>query len=122
MHIHFFVIWFGRFTYCFFSIQIPVIHHFLEDIEKHQRSSGFCNLGVKWQPIESEHMRQYFRLNRDQTGILISKTLKLSCSHGIIQRGDVMMAIDGSRIADDGTVCRKGFLFIDVYSFKTIIL
>ena len=76
----------------------------MEDIEKHGNFTGFCNLGIQWQPIESEHMRGYFKMENKQTGILISKILRLSSCFGQLKRGDVLMSLDGVVIADDGTV------------------
>lgn len=87
-----------------YIIPIPVVDHFLQDVERNSRFSGFCNLGIRWQPIESDHMRIYFNLENYETGILISRTLKLSCSYGHLQRGDVLMALNDVDIADNGTV------------------
>ena len=83
---------------------MPIIIHFLEDVNNHGQFTGFCNLGIRWQPIESEHMRTYFQLDCKESGVLISKILKLSCCFGSLQRGDVLMSLDGVDIADDGSV------------------
>lgn len=87
-----------------YIIPIPVVDHFLQDVERSGQFSGFCNLGIRWQPIESDHMRVYFKMDNYETGILISRTLKLSCSYGCLQRGDVLMALNDVEIADNGTV------------------
>lgn len=94
---------------------MPIINHFLQDIEKHVNFTGFCNLGIQWQPIESEHMRSYFKLDKKQTGILVSKILRLSCCYGRLKRGDVLMTLDGVQIADDGTV-RLFSIFLNTLS------
>jgi len=91
-----------------YIIPIPVINHFLEDIQKHEHFTGFCNLGISWQPIESEHMRRYFQMETKQTGVLVSKIVRLSCCYGQLKRGDVLMALDDVEIADDGTVPFRG--------------
>lgn len=83
---------------------MPVIQHFLEDVSKHNKFSGFVNLGIRWQAIESEHMRTYFQLKPKETGVLVSKILRLSCCYKQLQRGDVLMSLNGEDIADDGTV------------------
>ena len=80
------------------------MNHFLTDIERHNTFTGVCNLGIRWQPIENHHMRTYFKLALKETGILVSATLKLSCSYDYLQRGDVLMSLDGVKIADNGTV------------------
>ena len=83
---------------------MTVIKHFLEDIEKSNMYNGFCRLGIKWQPIESEHMRNYFQLSSDQTGVLVTKVLPLFSCSAVLKRGDVLMAVDNEVIADNGTV------------------
>ena len=90
------------------------MEQFLLDLEKHDKFSGFCNLGIFWQPIESDHMRKYFKLFNKETGVLISKVLKLSSSCNRLQRGDVLMALDNVQIADDGTV--RSFATLVVFS------
>ena len=84
--------------------QVSVIHHFLEDIEKNKQFSGFCDLGIRWQAIEAEQMRSYFKLSAEDTGVLVAKVPKLSCSHGYLKKGDILMSLDGSPIAENGTV------------------
>ncbi|XP_002154609.3 uncharacterized protein LOC100210718 isoform X2 [Hydra vulgaris] len=91
-----------------YIIPSPVVNHFLTDIEKHNTFTGVCNLGIRWQPIESQHMRTYFKLSPKETGILVSTTLKLSCSYDFLQRGDVLMSLNGVTIADNGTVPFRG--------------
>lgn len=91
-----------------YIIPIPVVEQFLLDLEKHDVFSGFCDLGILWQPIESDHMRKYFKLFSKETGVLVSRVLKLSCSFERLQRGDVLMALDRVEIADDGTVPFRG--------------
>ena len=81
-----------------------MIKHFLDDVEKSNMYTGFCRLGIKWQPIESEHMRNYFHLSHEQTGVLVTKVLPLFSCSAVLKRGDVLMAIDDEVIADNGTV------------------
>jgi len=87
-----------------FPPQVTVIKHFLKDIEKSNMYNGFCRLGIKWQPIESEHMRNYFQLSTDQTGVLVTKVLPLFSCSAVLKRGDVLMAVGEEVIADNGTV------------------
>ena len=49
-------------------------------------------------------MRRYFQMETKQTGVLVSKIVRLSCCYGQLKRGDVLMALDDVEIADDGTV------------------
>ena len=99
--------------------QVPVIDHFLDDIQQHKLFSGFCVLGVKWQPIEAEQMRRYFQLAPDNTGVLVANVLKLSCGHDIVKKGDILMSIDGCEIADNGTVMFFELITLHVFVMKT---
>ena len=81
-----------------------MITHFLDDVKTRNYFSGFCDLGVRWQAIEAEQMRSYFKLSADDTGVLIAKVFKLSCSHSRLKKGDVLMFLDGYPIADNGSV------------------
>ncbi|PFX23537.1 protease Do-like 10, mitochondrial [Stylophora pistillata] len=91
-----------------YIIPVTVIKHFLGDIEKSSTYNGFCRLGIKWQPIESEHMRHYFQLSAEQTGVLVTKVLPLFSCSSVLKRGDVLMAVDEEVIADNGTVHFRG--------------
>lgn len=55
-------------------------------------------------------MRSYFKMCPDDTGVLVAKVLKLSCSHGYLKKGDILMSLDGNPIAENGTVCRLTFI------------
>lgn len=87
-----------------YFFQVTVIDHFLEDIKRNKTYYGFCRLGIKWQPIDSEHMRSYFKMTADETGVLVTKVLSLFSCSGKVIRGDVLLSIDGESVADDGTV------------------
>ena len=91
-----------------YIISIPVVERFLQDLERNGRYTGFCDLGVYEQDIESSHMRKYLKMGEDETGVLVRKVLKTSCGHGQILRGDVLMEINSVKIADDGSVHFRG--------------
>jgi S1-C subfamily serine protease len=46
--------------------------------------------------------------DRGLTGILVNQVAPLSCSHGRLLAGDVLAAIDGTPIANDGTIAFRG--------------
>jgi hypothetical protein len=54
------------------SPALSVVRHFLEDIARHGRYTGFCSLGVKFQPLESPWLRRHKGLPADKTGVLIT--------------------------------------------------
>lgn len=92
-----------------YVIPVDILRHFLKDIERHGGYTGFCSLGVKFQPMESPSLRRYKALPEGRSGILVTKVDPLAPANEVLQRGDVLMAVDGIDLANDGTIpFRKG--------------
>jgi len=92
-----------------YIIPVPIIRHFLKDIEDDGKYDGFCDLGIRAQRMESEQIRAYKGMKPDQTGILITDIMPLAQALKKLNVGDVLLSFDGVTIANDGTVpLRKG--------------
>eukprot|EP00897_Mesotaenium_endlicherianum_P005554 jgi/Mesen1/5026/ME000025S04425 len=96
-----------------YIIPVPVIEHFLEDIARHGKYTGFCSLGIVWQVMENTDMRAYYRMSKEQTGVFINRVQPLSSVCEVVKPGDILLAFDGSPIADDGTVAFRSGERID---------
>lgn len=59
------------FWHCRYIIPVPVINHFLSDVEETGRYVGFCSLGVTCQPTENVQLRDHLR------SLLLSLSLTL---------------------------------------------
>ncbi len=86
-----------------YMVPSPVVRHFFDDI-KDGKYDGFPDLGIIVQDMENPASRKKFKLSDDQTGVLAYKVLFNSPAKNIIQPGDILTAIDGHTIANDGTV------------------
>lgn len=88
-----------------YIIPIPVVKHFLEDVERNKGvCSGFCDIGIQIQLMESEHIRKAMGMSAEQTGILVNKVYPLSDAMNVLQKDDVILSISGSPIGNDGTI------------------
>ena len=87
-----------------YIIPVPIIRHFLKDIEDDGKYDGFCDLGIKAQPMESEQLRAYKGMKSDQTGVLITDITPLAQARKKLNAGDVLLSFDDVTIANDGTV------------------
>jgi len=88
-----------------YIIPIPVVKHFLEDIERNKGNcSGFCDIGIQIQLMESEHIRKSMSMAPEQTGILVNKVYPLSDAVNVLEKDDVILSIAGSPIGNDGTI------------------
>ncbi|CAF3654999.1 unnamed protein product [Adineta steineri] len=87
-----------------YIIPVLVIKHLLNDIEKHGRYTAFPRMLFRYQSMENSSYRKYLKLNDDQHGILVTSIEPACILSKILQKDDVIMAIDDKTIADDGTI------------------
>jgi S1-C subfamily serine protease len=91
-----------------YMVPAPIINHFLKDITD-GRHDGFPELGILIQKMENPDLREKFQMKKDQTGILIADILFDSPAKNILKINDVILAIDESKIENDGSIeFRKG--------------
>lgn len=87
-----------------YVIPTVVITHFLNDLLKHNKYTGFPTLGIDVQTMENAHLREAFGMEPKQKGLLISRVAPTSAGASVLQANDVLLAFDGEQIANDGTV------------------
>ncbi|CAM4830086.1 unnamed protein product [Rotaria magnacalcarata] len=87
-----------------YIIPVSVIKHLLDDIELHNKYTGFPRMAFRYQSMENSSYREYLKLNHDQHGILVTSVEPACVLSKVLQEDDVIMEIDGVPIADDGTV------------------
>jgi S1-C subfamily serine protease len=92
-----------------YMIGAPVVQHFLSDIEQGIQD-GFPDLGILTQQLESRaHRRSLGLSTSSHSGILITGVVHGGSASGILEKGDVLLMIDGKNIAADGSIrFRKG--------------
>jgi S1-C subfamily serine protease len=86
-----------------YMVPMPIIRHFFRDIED-GRYDGFPTIGLVFQKMESPSMKRKYGLSEDQTGVFVRHIFSDSPAEGLIQLEDVILAIDGHPVADNGTV------------------
>jgi S1-C subfamily serine protease len=90
-----------------YMIPTPVINRFLKDI-----SSGHYNkypdLGITYAKLQNAAQRKFLGLKDDGRGVLVSTVVTAGPSAGVLQPGDVLLAIDGHPIASDSNVELEG--------------
>jgi len=89
-----------------FIIPVPVIARFLSDIELHGKYTGFGQIGTFCQSMENPCLQSYLFPpdNNKITGVLVNKIFPLTNAVGLLKKDDVITAIDGIPIANDGTI------------------
>lgn len=90
-----------------YVVPMPVIEHFRREV-KAGAVLGVPSLGVYWQKIESEALREYSRLSDRQSGVLITRVMYGGSAAGLIREGDVLLSVGGTRLEQDGTITLRG--------------
>lgn len=87
-----------------YIIPCVVVMHFLTDLLKHGRYTGFPTLGVEEQTMENQTLREAFGMAQNQKGVLINRVAPTAAAAKVLKAKDVLMAFDGEQISYDGTV------------------
>jgi S1-C subfamily serine protease len=90
-----------------YVVPMPVIEHFRREVGAGE-VLGVPSLGVYWQKIESDALRDYARLKLGQSGVLITRVMYGGSAAGVIYEGDVLLSVSGTRLEQDGTVVLRG--------------
>jgi hypothetical protein len=85
-----------------YLIPVPVIEHFLTDTQD-GHYDGFPDPGIIVQDMENDDAREKHQMG-EETGVIVRYLLPAASAKNIIQVNDILLAIDGHDIADDGTV------------------
>jgi S1-C subfamily serine protease len=99
-----------------YLVPVTMVRHFLDDM-KDGKYDGFADLGLGTQNLENPAMRRYYGLDENVTGKLVDKIVYDSSAAGILQVGDIVTAIDGHKIENDGTVEFRQHEYTNFYYF-----
>lgn len=81
----------------------PVVARFLEDI-KDGTYDHYADLAIADFPLENPAMRRALGLPENGMGVLVAHVDSTGTCAGVLQRGDVLLEIDGKPIASDGFI------------------
>jgi S1-C subfamily serine protease len=90
-----------------YMIPTPVIKHFLRDI-KDGKYDRYMDLSIGTFPLPNKAMRKALGLEEDDRGVMVTNVASAGVCAGILQTGDVILAIDGLDVASDGFVDLEG--------------
>jgi len=86
-----------------YMVSVPVINHFLKDIEDGEYD-GIPELGISFQKVENPDMKLFYKMSGKHTGVLINKVYPGSPGEGILKPGDIILSVEGVNVASDGTI------------------
>ncbi|CAH8385117.1 unnamed protein product [Eruca vesicaria subsp. sativa] len=87
-----------------YVIPTPVIGHFIQDYEKHNKYTGFPVIGIQWQKMENPDLRKKMGMESHQKGVRIRRIEPTAPESQVLKPSDIILSFDGVNIANDGTV------------------
>lgn len=85
-----------------YMIPAGVLKQFLRQVDSN--NIGFPDLAISVQRLENEYLRRRFKMREEQSGVSVTDIHLLSNAFLRLKEKDVLMAINGHQIFNDGTV------------------
>ncbi|MCE5299512.1 MAG: trypsin-like peptidase domain-containing protein [Spirochaetia bacterium] len=86
-----------------YAIPASIVKSFLGNING-KSYRGFPTLGVSTQNLENESYREKLGMTKKQSGVIVNTVEYNASCWDVLKQGDVILSIDGVRVANDGTV------------------
>ena len=86
-----------------YMVPVDIIQHFLKDVSD-KKYDGFPKLGIMTDNIENPTLKEYYHLGEDEGGVLVVDLVYNSILKKVLEKEDIIIAIDGHKIENDGTV------------------
>jgi hypothetical protein len=86
-----------------FFIPVPVVRHFLADLGD-ETYEGFPDSGLATSPLLSPAYRRERGLPEGRSGVVVDQVAPGGTAFSVLRPGDVILAVDGTAVANDGTV------------------
>lgn len=85
-----------------YIVPVTILQHVLSDLAD-GTYNGFPTLGLAGSGMESPSARRKAGLGKDETGIYLRHVNQASAAVGLLAAGDVILAVDGHTVANDGS-------------------
>jgi len=85
-------------------LPVNVVQRFLKGIKNNGAYNGFPDAGVYVQSLENPALQSFYKLPQDKTGVVVTKVVYGGSADGFLQMGDILTAIDGNPIDNEGDI------------------
>ncbi len=86
-----------------YIIPTPVIQRFLQDTQD-GHYDGYVELLISTMNLLNPDYRSYLKLKDDNRGYLVSRIISSGSAQGVLEKGDILMTIDGYPISSKGSI------------------
>eukprot|EP00759_Apiculatamorpha_spiralis_P021558 PhF_6_TR26277/c0_g1_i4/m.37639 len=84
---------------------------------------GFCGLGILVQELHNDTLRDFFKVPKSVSGVLVQEIMPCSRAQGFLLEDDVIVAVDSHPVGNDGTVQWRGnerVRFSHIFQMKNV--
>jgi S1-C subfamily serine protease len=85
-----------------YIIPTILIRHYLDRVSKTRTFSGVCGLMIQYSPIQNKTLQD--QLLGKESGILVRNVAPTGSSGMVLEKHDILIAIDNISISNDGTI------------------
>ena len=86
-----------------YVVPVTVVQHVLQDLERNNKYTGFCSMGVGLAWLENKAFRKSLGMG-DRSGVMVKEVAPTAASKGILLPNDVVLSVDGISVANDGKI------------------
>ena len=90
-----------------YMIPTPVVEHFLKDVED-GHYDRYMDLSIGTFNTQNPSMRKALGLPDDDRGVVVTSVSSAGVSAGVLQKGDVIVSMDGRDVSSDGSIELEG--------------
>ncbi len=94
-----------------YMIPADILKHFVHQVDT--KNMGFPSLNLDTQTMENHFLREKYLMGGNLSGILVRSIPTLSCAKGQLEVGDVILAINGKSLNNDGSVRHESLQHVD---------
>lgn len=94
-----------------YMVPADILKHFIHQVET--KNMGFPSLNLETQTMENHYLREKYLMGEHVSGILVRSIPTLSCAKGPLEVGDVILAINGETVNNDGSVKHQSLQHVD---------
>ncbi len=86
-----------------YMVPVPIVRQVFADLED-GTYDGFPSMGAVLQGMENRDLKRSVGMDKAMTGMRVVRVQPGAPAEGILRTNDVILAIEGAAVADDGTV------------------
>lgn len=89
-----------------YVVPVTIVQHILQDIQRNNKYTGFCSLGVGAALLENTSFRKYLGMTKTSnlSGVMVKSVGPTSLAKDLLLPNDVILSVDKIKVGNDGKI------------------